>query len=190
MSTTTEKNDTPKQPVMIKKYANRRLYNTETSVYVTLEDLAEMVQRGDEFTVTDAKTGEDLTRSVLTQIISEMEGRGQNMLPISFLRQLIKLYGDSLQGLVPGFLDMSLQNFTQNKEHWQKQMTAAFGMPMNAFEEQVKQNMKMFENAFSMFSPFPVAPFADKKTDQNDIESMRAEMRSMKEQISKLKGGA
>src|SRR5579884_3984881 len=117
-----------KQPTVIKKYANRRLYNTGTSAYVTLEDLAHMVKRGEDFVVLDAKTGEDITRSVLTQIIFEQEGKvGQSMLPITFLRQLIRFYGDSMQMLVPSYLEFSIDKFTNEQQKFRDQITNAFG---------------------------------------------------------------
>ena len=143
------------QPITIKKYANRRLYNTGTSTYVTLEDLASMVKAGEDFLVHDAKTGEDITRSVLTQIIVEEEGKGQNLLPISVLRQLISLYGDSLQFLVPRYLEVSIDSLTREQEKFRNQMAQAFGgSPFGALEDQVRRNMEMFERAFAMFTPF------------------------------------
>ena len=145
-------------PVTIKKYANRRLYNTGTSTYVTLEDLATMVKNGEDFTVSDAKTGEDITRSVLTQIIFEQENKegAQNLLPINFLRQLIRFYGDSMQKLVPSYLEVSLESFTREQEKFRQQITQAFGAtPFGPLvEDQVRRNMEMFKQAFSMFTPF------------------------------------
>ncbi|QCK84949.1 polyhydroxyalkanoate synthesis repressor PhaR [Phreatobacter aquaticus] len=144
-------------PVTIKKYANRRLYNTGTSTYVTLEDLAAMVKVGDDFLVYDAKTGDDITRSVLTQIIFEQEGKeGQNMLPVAFLRQLIRFYGDSMQLLVPRYLEMSIDSLTKEQDKFRGQIGNALGLnPLVApFEQQIRRNMEMFERAFSVFSPF------------------------------------
>jgi len=143
-------------PVVIKKYANRRLYNTATSAYVTLDHLAQMVKDKTEFVVYDAKTGEDITRSVLTQIIFEEESKGgQNLLPISFLRQLISFYGDSLQGVVPQYLEMSMTQFARNQEQMRRNLQNAFGFnPFQQFETMGKQNMAMFENAMRMFNPF------------------------------------
>jgi polyhydroxyalkanoate synthesis repressor PhaR len=143
-------------PVRIKKYANRRLYNTATSSYVTLDYLAQMVRNGTEFTVEDAKTGEDITRSVLTQIIVEEESKGQNMLPINFLRQLISLYGDNLQFLVPRYLEQSMESFGKNQEQMRAYMKDSFGgmFPMDRFEEMSKQNMAFFEQAMRMWNPF------------------------------------
>jgi polyhydroxyalkanoate synthesis repressor PhaR len=144
------------EPVTIKKYANRRLYNTGTSSYVTLEDLAAMVKAGEDFVVYDAKTGEDITRSVLAQIIFEQENKqGQNLLPINFLRQLIRFYGDSMQMLVPRFLEASIESLTREQEKFRQQMTQAFGVgSFGPLEEQVRRNMEMFERAFAMFTPF------------------------------------
>jgi polyhydroxyalkanoate synthesis repressor PhaR len=143
-------------PVVIKKYANRRLYNTATSAYVTLDHLSQMVKEKTDFVVYDAKTGEDITRSVLTQIIVEEESKGgQTLLPISFLRQLISFYGDSLQGVVPQYLEMSMTQFARNQEQMRRYMQNAFGFnPFQQFEAMGKQNMAMFERAMQMFNPF------------------------------------
>src|ERR1700761_5101443 len=146
--------------VVIKKYANRRLYNTASSSYVTLEHLSEMVKKGVDFVVYDAKTNEDITRPVLTQIIFEEESRGQNLLPIQFLRQLIRFYGDSMQALVPSYLELSLDAFTQQQERMRKQFADTLGGAMvgkgrlGYFEDQVRQNMMLFDRAMKMFSPF------------------------------------
>ena len=144
------------EPVVIKKYANRRLYNTGTSTYVTLEDLAGMVKNGEDFIVYDAKTGEDITRSVLTQIIFEQENKeGQNLLPIAFLRQLIRFYGDSMQFLVPGYLEQAMIAFARNQEQMRKNLHATFGIfPFGQFEEMGKQNMALLEQALKMLSPY------------------------------------
>jgi polyhydroxyalkanoate synthesis repressor PhaR len=143
-------------PVVIKKYANRRLYNTATSAYVTLDHLATMVKEKTDFVVYDAKTGDDITRSVLTQIIFEEESKGgQTLLPIPFLRQLISFYGDSLQGVVPQYLEMSMTQFARNQEQMRKYLQNAFGFnPFQQFESMGKQNMAMFEKAMRMFNPF------------------------------------
>ena len=143
-------------PVVIKKYANRRLYNTATSSYVTLDHLSQMVKDKTDFVVFDAKTGEEITRSVLTQIIVEEENKGgQTLLPIPFLRQLISFYGDSLQGVVPQYLEMSMSQFARNQEQMRKYLQNAFGFnPFQQFESMGKQNMAMFENAMRMFNPF------------------------------------
>jgi polyhydroxyalkanoate synthesis repressor PhaR len=143
-------------PVVIKKYANRRLYNTATSAYVTLEHLSQMVKDKTDFVVYDAKTGDEITRSVLTQIIFEEESKGgQTLLPIPFLRQLISFYGDSLQGVVPQYLEMSMSQFARNQEQMRSYMQNAFGFnPFQQFETMGKQNMAMFEQAMRMFNPF------------------------------------
>ncbi len=143
-------------PITIKKYANRRLYNTATSSYVTLDHLCQMVQEDVDFVVYDAKTSEDITRSVLTQIIVEEEAKGQNLLPIKFLRQLIGFYGDSMQWMVPSYLDHMMEGFTTNQDRMRKSMEDAFGgmFPFDNLEEMSKKNMALFENAVKVFSPF------------------------------------
>jgi polyhydroxyalkanoate synthesis repressor PhaR len=153
------------KPVVVKKYANRRLYNTATSSYVTLDDLAKLIKEGGDFVAHDAKTGEDITRSVLTQIIVEQEQKGQNLLPISFLRQLIGFYGDSMQFLVPGYLEQAMGAFGRNQEQMRKSLQATFGIfPFGQFEEMGKQNMALFQRALSMLAPYggeEKAPAAD-----------------------------
>jgi polyhydroxyalkanoate synthesis repressor PhaR len=143
-------------PVVIKKYANRRLYNTATSAYVTLDHLSQMVKDKTDFVVYDAKTGEEITRTVLTQIIFEEESKGgQTLLPIPFLRQLISFYGDSLQGIVPQYLEMSMAQFARNQEQMRRYLQNAFGFnPFQQFEAMGKQNMAMLERAMRMFNPF------------------------------------
>ena len=141
-------------PVVIKKYANRRLYNTATSAYVTLDDLAQMVKDGVDFLVYDAKSGDDITRTVLTQIIFEEEGKGQNLLPINFLRQLIRFYGDSMQAFVPSYLEFSLESLAQEQERFRKQLVDLGGDPFGNMEEHAKRNMAMFQQAMQMFNPF------------------------------------
>src|ERR1700739_4988157 len=142
------------RPVVVKKYANRRLYNTATSSYVTLDDLARMIKEGGDFVAYDAKTGEDITRSVLTQIIVEQEQKGQNLLPISFLRQLISFYCDSMQFLVPGYLEKAMNAFTGNQHQMRDSLRATFGIfPFGQFEEMGKQNIALFQRALKMLSP-------------------------------------
>ena len=151
-----------KTPITIKKYANRRLYNTGSSAYVTLEDLGKMVKEGDDFVVIDAKSGEDITRSVLAQIIFEQEAKdGQSLLPIPFLRQLIRFYGDSMQMLVPSFLDMSLSRFAGEQQNMREQLKMNFGanaLPgaqmLEVMEEQTRKNLAVFSQAVAMFNPF------------------------------------
>jgi polyhydroxyalkanoate synthesis repressor PhaR len=149
--------DTAGKPetIVIKKYANRRLYNTAKSSYVTLDDLSKMVRAGQDFAVYDAKTGEDITRSVLTQIIFEEEAKGQSMLPTNFLRQIIGLYGDTLQGVVPSYLEASMETFAQNQERMRQAFSA--NQPMANFESMARSNMEWFEQAMRMFAPFGVA---------------------------------
>jgi polyhydroxyalkanoate synthesis repressor PhaR len=154
---TPNNSDTPaaSKPVIVKKYANRRLYNTATSSYVTLDDLAKLIKEGGDFVAHDAKTGEDITRSVLTQIIVEQEQKGQNLLPISFLRQLISFYGDSVQFLIPGYLEQAMMAFNRNQEQMRKSLQATFGIfPFGQFEEMGKQNMALFERALKMLAPY------------------------------------
>ena len=143
--------------VTIKKYANRRLYDTDSSTYITLARLAHMVREGREFEVVDAKTGEDITRSVLTQIIFEQENKegAQNLLPINFLRQLIRFYGDSMQMLVPRYLETSIDSLTREQQKFRDQMSQAFGVSgFGPLDETVRRNMEVFQRAFSMFTPF------------------------------------
>ena len=155
MSTSSGDTTSGEKPTIVKKYANRRLYNTATSSYVTLDDLARLIKEGGDFVVYDAKTGEDITRSVLTQIIVEQEQKGQNMLPISFLRQLISLYGDSMQFLVPGYLEQAMGAFARNQEQMRDSLRTTFGMfPFGQFEEMGKQNMALFDRALKMLSPY------------------------------------
>ena len=180
-------------PVVIKKYANRRLYNTQTSSYVTLDHLAGMVKDGVEFEVQDARTGDDITRSVLTQIIFEEEAKGQNLLPIKFLRQLIRFYGDSLQTFVPGYLDMSMDSFTKNQGAMRDRIAEAMGGGNQMIENLTRQNLAMFERAMQMFSPFGVAPSgrkteepAEEKPASSDVETLKREMEAMRRQLSEL----
>jgi polyhydroxyalkanoate synthesis repressor PhaR len=185
-------------PVVIKKYANRRLYNTQTSSYVTLDHLCEMVKAGTEFEVRDARTGEDITRSVLTQIIFEEEAKGQSLLPIKFLRQLIRFYGDSLQGFVPGYLDMSMDSFTKNQEAMRNRIAEAFGGGGQVLEAMTRQNLAMFERTMQMFSPFvPKArgqdeapksngPAEPKAKPSEDISELKNEMEEMRRQLAEL----
>lgn len=184
----------------IKKYANRRLYNTGTSTYVTLEDLALMVKREEEFTVVDAKSGEDITRSVLTQIIFEEENKGQNLLPISFLRQLIRFYGDQMQAVVPSFLDASISSLTRDQDKFREQVTKAFGgQAFDMVEEQTRRNMEMFEQSMRMFSPFgmpgkssadnpPSASTSDSTSDKNDLSALREQIAEMQRKVEAMSG--
>ncbi len=192
---------TAAEPVTIKKYANRRLYNTGTSTYVTLEDLAAMVKTGSDFVVFDAKTGEDITRSVLAQIIFEQENKqGQNLLPITFLRQLIRFYGDSMQMLVPRYLEVSIDSLTREQEKFRNQMAQAFGVgAFTSLEDQVRRNMEMFERTFAMFAPFArrecaaanaaaEAAAEAEKTPQKtgDIDDLKRQLEEMQRKVDRL----
>lgn len=192
--------------IVIKKYANRRLYNTATSSYVTLDHLCEMVKKGQDFVVHDAKTNEDITRSVLAQIIFEEEGKsGQNLLPIKFLRQIIRFYGDSLQGFIPSYLELSMDAFSREQEKMRSKIASAFtgGPRLGQFEDQIRQNFAMFDSAMRMFSPFaprtksprpegeePVAEPAGSEAEPNarerEIEELKRQMSAMQAQLESL----
>ena len=188
------------KPTVIKKYANRRLYHTGTSTYVTLDDLAVMVKRGDNCAVIDAKSGEDITRPVLTQIIFEQEAKtGQNLLPIKFMRQLIGFYGDSMQSLVPSYLEHSIQMLTENQQKFREQMTNAFGVPnFGVMDDLGQKNMDMFRNAMAMFLPFgKVTPTAEAETASvqpaettppqgDDLTDLKKELAEMQKRLDKL----
>ena len=186
---------TDKQPTVIKKYANRRLYHTGTSTYVTLEDLAGMVRKGEDFVVYDAKSGEEITRSVLAQIIFEQENKeGPNLLPVTVLRQLIRFYGDSMQALVPSYLEFSMNNLSQEQQKLREQMAQAFGpSAFQAMEEQVRKNMGFFTEAMRMFSPFPqpssggseMKP-APKGEGGDDLDTLKRQMADMQAKLDKL----
>jgi len=178
--------------VTIKKYANRRLYNTATSSYVTLDHLSQMVKEGTEFNVYDAKTGEDITRSVLTQIIFEEESKGQNLLPIRFLRQLIPFYGDSLQSFVPKYLEMSMESFEKNREEMRSRLVETFGPSagLKAIEDHVRNNIALFEKTLRMFSPFPngaAEKEPDEKSSLNGRQSSAEEQPPAESEIADLR---
>ena len=186
------------QPTTIKKYANRRLYNTGTSTYVTLEDLAAMVKDGEDFLVYDAKTGDDITRQVLAQIIFEQENKaGQNLLPTTFLRQLIRFYGDSMQMVVPKYLEQAIASLTQEQEKFRKQMTNTFGMtPFAPLEETVRRNMELFQQTFSMFKPFvpprggsaaePEKAPEPAPANGDNIDDLRRQMKDMQDRLERM----
>jgi polyhydroxyalkanoate synthesis repressor PhaR len=181
-------------PVVVKKYANRRLYNTESSSYITLENLADMVRAGRDFVVYDAKTGDDITRGVLTQIIVEEEGKGHNLLPTNFLRQLIGFYGGSMQGVVPGYLDQAMKAFTQHQEQMQTVMKKTVGsmsslFPFGNVEEISRQNMAMIDRAWSMFTPFKAGdsePPVDEAGREN--AELRAEVDRLRRELAAKDG--
>ncbi|MDB5445367.1 MAG: hypothetical protein JWQ97_684, partial [Phenylobacterium sp.] len=197
----------PGERVVIKKYANRRLYNTASSSYVTLEHLADMVKKGVDFVVYDAKTNDDITRSVLTQIIFEEESQGQSLLPIQFLRQLIGFYGNSMQAFLPSYLELSLATFAQQQEQLRHQLaalgqTAGIGTGISGYEEQIRQNLALFDRAMKMFSPFafakppePAPPAAQAAApapppatpaQEDAVAELRKRMEEMQAQIEKL----
>jgi len=183
-------------PVVVKKYANRRLYNTQSSSYVTLDDLCHMVKEGVEFVVKDAKTGEDITRSVLTQIIVEEESKGgQNLLPIGFLRRLIGFYGDNLQGMVAQYLDFALRGFTQNQDQMRETVRKAFGgmFPFGDLDEMSRRNLALYEQTMRMFTPF--AGGNNNKSDASGdgsgkgdqaLDELKAEMARMQRRLDEL----
>jgi len=195
------------EPVTIKKYANRRLYNTDTSTYVTLDDLAQMVRSERDFVVYDAKTGEDLTHAVLTQIIVEQEGRGQNLLPIPFLRQLIRFYGDSIEKLVPSYLEYSLSTLTRQQDRYRKQLANSLStVALDALQAQTRQNLAMFDKAMGMFNPFAAtekagggeerrtasareetaAAEAEEPVQDDELASLREQLSDMQTKLEKL----
>ncbi len=189
--------------VVIQKYANRRLYNKATSTYITLEDLSTMVKEGVDFVVYDAKTGEDITRKVLTQIIFEEESRGQNLLPIQFLRQLIRFYGDQMQAFLPSYLELSLDSFIRQQERLRSQFTTMSPPGMAGYEEQIRQNLQLFDRAMKMFSPFAFRPedattasptpkaaepasSEAAKGDADSLSELRRQMEAMQQQLAAL----
>ncbi len=204
-SMTDDNKDTKSKPVTIKKYANRRLYNTSTSSYVTLDDLATMIKNDIDFTVYDAKTKDDITHSVLTHIIMEQESMGQSLLPVSFLRHLISFYGDSLESVVPNYLEQSMHSFANNQDKMRAYMQESFGSmsPFSKFEDVGKQNLAMFESAMNMFTPFAgksnanSSPPEDEKaavpanpspagTSGDDLAALRDQIDAMQAQLDKI----
>ncbi len=186
---------------VIKKYANRRLYNTGTSTYVTLENLATMVKNNEDFVVQDAKTGEDITHSVLTQIIFEQENKGgQTLMPITFLRQLIRFYGDQMQMVIPTYLEQSMSAFSREQENFRDKVEGTMAAaPMKLMEAQVRRNTEMFRQAMAMFNPFmagalgdgtgakaPAPAAAGAEPQKDELAAMREELAAMRERIEKL----
>jgi polyhydroxyalkanoate synthesis repressor PhaR len=183
------------EPIVIKKYANRRLYNTSKSSYVTLDHLAQMVRDGQDFVVNDAKSGQDITRAVLAQIIFDEEAKGQTMLPANFLRQLIRLYGDTLQGFVPGYLEASMETFSRNQEQMREQVQKAFeaNPALANFEALARSNMEWFENALRMFAPFASGiggkagdPTKLEARKEMELEELKRQLATMQEQLSQI----
>lgn len=195
MAKTDSSGDPKDETIVIKKYANRRLYNTATSTYVTLDHLCQMVKEGKEFTVYDAKSGDNITHQVLTQIIVEEEGKGHNLLPISFLRQLIRLYDDSLQAFVPRYLECSMETFSRNQEQIRDQMEKAFDgmLPFKGMEELSRQNMAMFERAMRMFTPVAAGatngeqpPAEPASAEADEIAALKRQLDDMRAQLDAL----
>jgi polyhydroxyalkanoate synthesis repressor PhaR len=205
---TAPESKTAEPPIVVKKYANRRLYDTRSSSYITLDNLAEMVRQGRDFVVYDAKTGEDITRGVLTQIIVEEEGKGRSLLPTAFLRQLIGFYGDQMQSLVPKYLEQAMAAFSQQQEQMRAAMQKTMGsvgtlFPFGNMEEVGRQNMAMMERAFSLFTPFyrptgetgaaqpvPGQRPAGAAAPSEEVESLRAEVEHLRRELAAAKTGA
>jgi len=196
----------PADAVVIKKYANRRLYNTASSSYVTLDHLSEMVRDGVDFVVQDAKSGEDITRSVLTQIIFEQESRGQALLPVQFLRRIIRFYGDQMQGFLPPYLEMSMESFSKAQDQMRENFSRAFGAntPMAAFEDLTQRNMAMYQQAMKMWAPFTKGlpsmgqmpgganVMAEPESDdakEEELSELRKQMETMQKQLDALARG-
>ncbi len=199
----TDQNPPTATPITIKKYANRRLYNTASSAYVTLADLAAMVKAGEDFVVYDAKSGEDITRSVLTQIIFEQEGKeGQSLLPATFLRQLIRFYGDSVQALLPRYLEFSIDRFTNEQQKFRDEMRRAFGVTpfgntsFEALEELTRKNLAAFSQALTMFTPFVGAPAAqpgpppasEKPSGSAELDELKKQLSDVQKRLDSLTG--
>ena len=185
------------QVAIVKKYANRRLYNTATSSYVTLDELSRMVRDGEEFVVYDAKTGEDITRSVLTQIILEEDGKGRNLLPIGFLRQLIGFYDDQLHAFLPRYLELSMENFAKHQDQIRSYMQDTFGrfFPYTQFEDMARQNLALFNRAANMFRPFsnegetaetPPRAEADRPASSDEVRELKRQMQQLQSQLDAL----
>jgi polyhydroxyalkanoate synthesis repressor PhaR len=193
-------NDGEQKVAVVKKYANRRLYNTGSSRYVTLDDLSRMVRQGEHFVVHDAKTGEDLTRSILTQIIVEEDAKGRNLLPISFLRQLISFYDDSLRAFLPRYLELSMENFAGNQEQIRRYIEGTLGrfFPMNQFEDMARQNMALFQRAASLLNPLtgteddqkaaaePAAQSAEARDTSVQIKELNERIEALQKQLGEL----
>jgi polyhydroxyalkanoate synthesis repressor PhaR len=205
----THANGADGEKIIIKKYANRRLYDTSASAYVTLEHLSELVRSGKEFIVQDAKTGEDLTRAVLAQIIFDQENRKEGVLPLSFLRQLIQFYGDSFQSMLPAYLELSMKSFNQQQEKWREYMQSALGSEekAKAFEDQVRKNMSMFEDTMKFFAPFVPTPAMTQRVDDpsaspatdkpaatptglDAIRALQQQMMDMQRQLAQIATGS
>lgn len=184
--------DTPapaQPPIVVKKYANRRLYNTSSSSYVTLEELAKLLRNGREFVVFDAKSGEDITRSVLTQIILEEDSKGRNLLPVPFLRQLIGFYDDNMPAMLPRYLEMTMEHFIQNQEQMQRYFEGTMGrfFPMSPFNDMARQNMALMQQATSMFSPFATGKSGTETVTDEPGAQQQREILALQRQVEELK---
>ncbi|TVQ34051.1 MAG: polyhydroxyalkanoate synthesis repressor PhaR [Geminicoccaceae bacterium] len=187
---------TPQPPIVVKKYANRRLYNTSSSSYVTLEELALLLRAGKDFVVFDAKSGEEITRSVLTQIILEEDSKGRNLLPVGLLRQLIGFYDDNMQSFLPRYLEMSMEHYMQNQEQMQRYFEGTMGrfFPVGQLNDMTRQNMALWQQAASMFAPFPSAKGGaggTEKVDPNtppDAEAIKRQIAALQAELERLEG--
>jgi len=196
MAATEPADEAAQATVTIKKYANRRLYNTATSSYVTLDNLCDMVRNGEDFVVLDAKSGDDITRQVLTQIIVEQEAKGHNMLPLSFLRQLIQLYGDNVQAFVPSYLELAMETFTRNQGDIRERMNQSFGgmFPVDEFEAMAERNMALMRRSMEMFAGYPPGkPQAEPKPETDgeegvDVGAVLDRLDKMQAQLDALSG--
>ena len=197
MASTERADEADRATVTIKKYANRRLYNTATSSYVTLDNLCDMVRNGEDFVVRDARSGEDITRQVLTQIIVEQEAKGQNMLPLSFLRQLIQLYGDNVQAFVPRYLELTMDTFSRNRGDIRERMNESFGgmFPVDEFQAMAERNMAMMQRTMEMFAGMPASerredakPDGDGQEEAPDVGAVLDRLDRMQAQLDALSG--
>ena len=197
MASTERADEADRATVTIKKYANRRLYNTATSSYVTLDNLCDMVRNGEDFVVRDARSGEDITRQVLTQIIVEQEAKGQNMLPLSFLRQLIQLYGDNVQAFVPRYLELTMDTFSRNRGDIRERMNESFGgmFPVDEFQAMAERNMAMMQRTMEMFAGMPASerreepkPDGDGQAEAPDVGAVLDRLDRMQAQLDALSG--
>ncbi|MFW5680018.1 MAG: polyhydroxyalkanoate synthesis repressor PhaR [Pseudomonadota bacterium] len=183
---------TPQPPIVVKKYANRRLYNTSSSSYVTLEELAQLLRAGKDFVVFDAKSGDEITRSVLTQIILEEDSKGRNLLPVNFLRQLIGFYDDNMQPFLPRYLEMSMDHFMQNQEQMQRYFEGTMGrfFPVGQLNDMTRQNMALWQQAASMFTPFPTAKSSGadgvRETTVPDVEAIKQQIAALQAELDRL----
>ena len=188
MASTERADEADRATVTIKKYANRRLYNTATSSYVTLDNLCDMVRNGEDFVVRDARSGEDITRQVLTQIIVEQEAKGHNMLPLSFLRQLIQLYGDNVQAFVPRYLEVAMETFARNQGDIRARMNEAWGgmLPVDEFQAMAERNMAMMQRTMEMFAGMPAGQRREEPKPDGDGEAEAADVGAVLDRLDRM----